>query len=78
MNILQKLHEIEQNKCIYDIHYCSGGVGFVFYYPKKDKTTTEKDWRWNVKDNGLALDKYYSTFEEAVEGEFKKLNPSNE
>ena len=83
MTILKKLHEIENKKCIYDIHYCRAGVGFIFYYPKMVRnlpneikniggllvdTGRPENWR-----QGLQVDRYYPTFEKAVEGEYKKL-----
>ena len=71
MTILEKLHEIEKKKCIYDIHYCKAGVGFLFYYKEKDKT---EKWERNIPDNGISIDRYYQTFEEATEAEYKKLN----
>jgi len=63
-NILSKLHKIEKEKCIYDIHYCKAGIGFIFYELKKDKG----DWK-----SALEVDEYYPTFEEAVEKEFERL-----
>lgn len=67
MKILDKLHKIEKAKCIYNIHYCKAGIGFVFWDRKKVKSA--KNWR-----DGLTIEKYYPTFEEAVEAEFNKLN----
>jgi len=64
MNILEKLHEIEEKKCIYNIHYCKAGIGFCFYDENKDTGT----WR-----EALTTNQYYGTFEEAVEAEYKKL-----
>jgi len=64
MNTLEKLHEIEKQKSIYDIHYCNGGVGFIFYYPEKD----DGDWK-----KALSVENYYPTFEKAVEAEYGKL-----
>ena len=86
MTILEKLHKIEEIKTIYDIHYCNAGIGFMFYYPEKvenpeithkvkigDKTIdTERPEKWRT---GLSVDKYYPTFEEAVEAEYKNLTP---
>lgn len=62
--IMEKLHKIEEEKTIYDIHYCRAGVGFIFYYPDKDKGS----WR-----EALSVERYYDTFEEAVEAEYNKL-----
>ncbi len=64
MNILDKLHEIEEKKCIHDIHYCKGGIGLLFYYKEKD----EGNWR-----RALEVDRYYPTFEEAIIAEYDKL-----
>lgn len=64
MTVLEKLHKIEDAKCIYDIHYCRAGVGFIFYYPNEDKI----NWRDN-----LSVKTYYPTFEEAVEAEYNGL-----
>mgnify|MGYP001576195892 CR=1 FL=1 len=65
MTILQKLHKIEEEKNIYDIHYCKAGVGIIFYYPEKIKTGNWKD--------GLSVERYYPTFEECIKAEYKKL-----
>ena len=65
MTMLDKLHDIEKNKCIYNIHYCRAGVGFIFHYPEKQK---DDDFI-----SGLSVDGYYDTFEEAVEAEFNKM-----
>jgi len=70
MTTLQKLKIIEKKKCIYNIHYCRAGVGFMFYYPKKDKTDV---WSKDRSDNGLSVDKYYPTFIKAVNSEYKLL-----
>jgi len=69
MDILQKLHEIEKEKCIYNIHYCKAGVGFSFYNSEKQKGEDFK--------TGLTLDKYYPTFEKAVEAEYDQLSNSD-
>jgi len=72
MNTIQKLHKIEKEKCIYDIHYCMAGVGFIFYEPDpgydKDKDTNTEGWR-----KFLRVDAYYKTFVKAVNAEYKKL-----
>lgn len=80
MTILEKLHEIEKEKIIYNIHYCLAGVGFIFYYPEKDprKFKMKKLGHMEFKEDvgwreALSVEKYYPTFEEAVEGEYKKL-----
>jgi len=65
MNVLDKLHEIEKNKIIYNIHYCRAGVGITFYYPKKDTG--------NYKD-ALSTERYYKTFEECIEAEYNKIS----
>lgn len=79
MTILEKLHAIEDAKCIYNIHYSNAGVGFCFYDSEKiqfrgrfiDGTSAFiRDDRWR---EGLTTDKYYPTFEEAVEAEYQRL-----
>lgn len=65
MTLLGKLHAIEESKCIYNIHYCRAGVGFIFYYKKKVK---DDDYK-----TGLSVDTYYPTFEKAVEAEYDRL-----
>ena len=67
MTILEKLHTIEQAKCIYNIHYCKAGVGFCFY-----EEDFKKDWRDNLR-----TDRYYPSFAEAVEAEFARLPNSS-
>jgi len=74
MKTLKKLHQIEKQKCIYDIHYCKAGIGFLFYNSKEDKTSK---WQRNIPNNGLSVARYYPTFEEAVEAEFEKLMIKN-
>ena len=63
MNVLEKLHVIEEVKCVYNIHYCKAGVGFCFCgHPNSAK--------WKDSLNVVA---YHPTFEEAVEVEFDLL-----
>jgi len=64
MNILEKLHEIEEKKCIYNIHYCKAGIGFIFYEEDRDMGNWE---------DALVVKHYYESFEKAVEAEYKKL-----
>ena len=65
MTIIEMLHEIEKRKCIYNIHWCNSGIGIQFYDGPDD---IGEDWRKYIH-----CSKYYSTFEEAVETEYKKL-----
>ena len=74
MNTLKQLKAIEKEKCIYNIHYCLAGVGFVFYYPERDKSDPAGRWQKDNTNNGLSIDKYYPSFEEAVDAEYKKLD----
>jgi len=64
MNTIDMLHAIESAKCIYNIHYCNAGVGIVFYYPEENNG----NWR-----NGLSVAKYYLSFEQCIEEEYKNL-----
>lgn len=66
---MDKLHAIENAKCIYDIHYCKAGIGIIFYDAKKDTG----EWR-----NALTVERYYPTFEECIEAEFASLNQTKE
>lgn len=69
LGTLDMLHAIEDAKCIYDIHYCRAGVGFLFYEgPPLDGPTPEAAWR-----KYLAVDRYYPSFEEAVAAEYARL-----
>jgi len=68
MDILDKLHEIEKQKCIYNIHYCDVGVGIIFYDPARCGETTE-DYK-----KGLTIDQYYKTFEECIDMEYERLS----
>ena len=70
MNTLEKLHVIEDRKVIYDIHYCVAGVGFLFYEADKDPGGYPDSFK-----QALVVEKYYPTFEEAVDGEFARLKP---
>ena len=84
LTILEKLHKIEEVKIIYNIHYCRAGVGFVFYYHEKVNPRNtlrmkipkgkEIDLKYpiNWKD-GLSVETYYDTFEEAVIAEYEKI-----
>ncbi len=67
---LEKLHKIEEAKNIYDIHYCRAGIGFLFYEPPKGFETNlqHDDWK-----KYLTVDRYYDTFEKAVNAEYEKL-----
>lgn len=69
MNTLEKLHRIEKQRVIYDIHYCSAGVGFIFYSPPVGYVRdVQEGWK-----KYLTVDKYYSTFVKAVNAEFNNL-----
>ena len=63
-DLLSKLRELDEKKVIYNIHRCKAGWGIIFYYPEKD----DGDWKL-----ALSVDKYYPTFEEMVEAEYRKL-----
>jgi hypothetical protein len=65
MTVLEMLREIEEKKCIYNIHYCKAGVGFIFYEGGAEFT---ENWR-----DELVVDRYYPTFEEAVKGEWERV-----
>ena len=85
MTILNKLHSIESKKSIYNIHYCQAGVGFIFYCPEKDPMEfREKEIVAGIKfkenigwKKALSVEKYYPTFEEAVEEEYQKLKEAS-
>ena len=68
MNTIEKLHAIEEARCIYNIHYCKAGIGFCFYVNQKDVDGSDHSWKKN-----LETDRYYPTFEEAVDAEFERL-----
>lgn len=70
METLEKLHKIEKEKSIYDIHYCKAGVGFLFYEPPKDFKIERPSDEWRKY---LTVSRYHLTFEEAVGAEFKNL-----
>lgn len=77
LTVLEKLHEIEKEKVIYDIHYCRAGVGFVFYYPEKDPGGVVGHTGFELRDDSwreaLSVDGYYPTIEEAIKVEYEKL-----
>lgn len=66
MDTLTMLHAIEAEKCIYDIHYCLAGVGFIFY---DGPEPSPPDWRKH-----LTVQTYYPDFESAVAAEFERLS----
>lgn len=71
MTLLEKLHKIEEAKNIYDIHYCRAGIGFIFFAPPAgytQKPHPDKTWK-----KYLIVEKYYPTFEDAVDAEYKKI-----
>lgn len=72
VGVFGQLHKIEDIAVIYNIHYCTAGVGFCFYEPPEDFEIDTKypsdEWR-----KYLITYSYYPTFEEAVEGEYKRL-----
>ena len=79
---LEKLSAIEGAKCIYNINYCNAGVGFCFYLPEKDPREFRDNFIGDInipEDIGwhkaLSTDKYYKTFELAVDAEFERLAP---
>lgn len=65
LTIIDKLHAIEENKRVYSISYRNAGVGFLFF--DSDFELTDK-WRDN-----LTIERYYKTFEDAVNAEYKRL-----
>ena len=69
MTTLQKLRAIEKQKTIYDIHYCAGGVGFLFF------TGNSIDIKNDEWKRHLSVERYYPTFVKAVNAEYKKLYP---
>ncbi len=68
MTILEKLHWIENNSCIYNIHYCKAGVGFMFYEGDLPVLSYDDTWRQH-----LYVHRYYDTFVNAVRAEYKRL-----
>lgn len=66
LTILEKLHKIDQQKIIYNIHRCRAGWGIIFYYPDK-----EVDGNWRT---ALSTDRYYKSFEGMIEGEYVKMD----
>jgi hypothetical protein len=71
MNTLQKLHRIEKEKTIYDIHWCRAGVGIIFWEPPKGYKKSEysvDEWR-----NYLIVDQYYSSFVRCINAEYKRI-----
>jgi hypothetical protein len=70
LTILEKLHEIEARKCIYNIHYCKAGVGISFYYPERDTG----NWR-----DAIGTKSYHKDFEACIKAEYKiMLQEENE
>jgi len=65
---MKMLHEIEEKKCIYNVHYCNAGIGFSFYEGPNSIDEAGENWR-----NYLSTDKYYPTFEDAVKGEWDRI-----
>ena len=60
--ILEKLHVIEEHKCVYNIHYCKAGVGISFYYAERDTG----NWKEALGTKG-----YHKDFEACIEAEYK-------
>ena len=60
--VMEKLHVIEENKCIYNIHYCKAGVGISFYYAERDTG----NWKEALSTKG-----YHKDFEACIEAEYK-------
>jgi hypothetical protein len=61
--VLTKLKELDEKKTIYNIHRCNAGWGIIFYHPDKDSGDFKQ---------ALSVDRYYSSFEAMVEGEWQK------
>jgi len=77
MTILQKLHKIEEQKSIYDIHYCRAGIGIIFYEPPEGYDINQKFNDSRNKDywrKYLTVNRYYPTFEEMIKAEYKRLS----
>ena len=68
LTILEKLHAIEEHKCIYNIHYCKAGVGISFYYPERD--TSFLDPNSNGWRKALSTAGYHKGFDECIEAEY--------
>lgn len=65
LTVLEKLHVIEEHKCIYNIHYCKAGVGISFYYAERDTG----NWR-----DALGTKGYHKDFEACIEAEYKIMS----
>lgn len=68
MNTIDKLRAISELKCIYAILFRTAGVGFQFYTGTEEQCVHDRDWQRYLK-----VEKYYPTFEDAVEAEFDQL-----
>lgn len=60
------IDEINGKGCIYDIHYCRSGWGFIMYYPEKQEGDDFK--------TGLSVKHYYKTIREAAEKTLELVN----
>lgn len=74
MTTLEKLKAIEEKKVIYNICYRVAGVGIMFYDESR-LNGAEGPGRalYDGWEKGLYVDKYYPTFEQAVDAEYARL-----
>lgn len=73
MDTIEKLHAIQAAKIIYNILYRAAGVGFLFYTPLPPEAGTPGYMPPENWQQGLSVDHYYPTFEEAVDAEYARL-----
>ena len=67
MSVNEKLELLQQYRSIDGVNFCKAGVGFVFYmgdFPIKDVNEYHKE---------CSVEKYYPTFEEALDAELEKI-----
>ena len=57
---------IQTRACVYNIHFCRAGWGFIMHYPEKQRGD---DFR-----TGLSVEHYYDTIREAAEKTLELVN----
>jgi len=75
MTTIRKLQQLKLYGRIYNICFRRAGVGIQYYDPPKDFKIKVGDNTWHQY---LKVNKYHSTFGEAIDAEYKRFFDINE
>ena len=64
------IDKIQEKGCIYNIHYCNAGWGFIMYYPNEQNGEGFR--------KGLSVEQYYGTLRQAAEETLEMLEAKDD